>query len=116
VITSDLAAHARTLLEHNRYLTLGTADADGRPWLSPVFFVAAGEREYLWASETDARHSRNLVERPQVSIVVFDSTVLPYHGRAVYATAQAREVADDDLDRVLKIYPGPRGGVALDRT
>ena len=40
----DLAAHARALLNANRYLTLGTVDPDGRPWASPVYFAAAGVR------------------------------------------------------------------------
>jgi predicted pyridoxine 5'-phosphate oxidase superfamily flavin-nucleotide-binding protein len=30
----DLAAHARAIIDANRYLTLGTADGDGRPWTS----------------------------------------------------------------------------------
>src|SRR5215475_11130412 len=74
---ADLIAHARALLDTNRYLTLGTADPDGRPWTSPVYFAAAGERAFYWMSATDAQHSRNLAARPQVSIVVFDSTVAP---------------------------------------
>jgi hypothetical protein len=105
----DLAAHARSLLDANRYLTLGTADPDGRPWTTPVYFAAAGEREFYWLSAADARHSRNLAGRPQVSIVVFDSSVAPYHGRAVYAVAEASELTGDDLDRGLEVYPGPSG-------
>ena len=42
----DLAAHARGLLDVNRYLTLGTVDADGSPWTTPVYFAPAGERDY----------------------------------------------------------------------
>jgi hypothetical protein len=103
-----LTAHARALLDANRYLTLGTVGADGRPWTSPVYFAAAGLREFYWASEADARHSRNLAARPQVSLVVFDSSVLPYHGRALYADATAGELHGDDLDRGLQEYPGPR--------
>ncbi|MGH3661450.1 MAG: pyridoxamine 5'-phosphate oxidase family protein [Micromonosporaceae bacterium] len=113
----DLTAHARDLLNANRYLTLGTTDADGHPWTTPVYFAAAGEREFYWTSSTDARHSRNLAERPQVSIVVFDSTVAPYHGRAVYAVGEGRELSGDELDRGLQIYPGPsdRGGAPVTR-
>ena len=66
----DLAAHARALLDTNRYLTLGTIDPDGRPWTSPVYFSSMGLRAFYWTSATDAQHSRNLAERPQVSIVV----------------------------------------------
>ena len=67
----DIAAHAQELLDANGYLTLGTVDPSGRPWTSPVYFAAAGLREYYWTSETEAAHSRNLAERPHVSVVVF---------------------------------------------
>src|SRR5215475_3138798 len=85
----DLTAHAFAIIDANVYLTLGTADSDGHPWTSPVFFADAGIREFYWISETDAQHSRNLAQRPDVSIVIFDSTVAPYHGRAFYAVGQA---------------------------
>ncbi len=113
----DLAAHARDLLDTNRYLTLGTVDADGRPWTSPVYFAPGGDREFYWASEVDARHSRNIAGRPRVSIVVFDSTVAPYHGRAVYAVGEARELSGGDIDRGLEFYPGSdgRGGAPVAR-
>jgi nitroimidazol reductase NimA-like FMN-containing flavoprotein (pyridoxamine 5'-phosphate oxidase superfamily) len=105
----DLTAHARAIIDANLYLTLGTVDSDGRPWTSPVYFAPAGDRGFTWMSATDARHSRHLAERPQVSIVVFDSTVEPYHGRAVYAVGEARELTGSDLDRALETYPRPDG-------
>jgi len=105
----DLAAHARAIIDANLYLTLGTTDPDGYPWTSPVYFAPAGDREFYWMSATDARHSRHVAARPQVSMVIFDSTVLPYHGRAVYAVGEARELSGSDLDRALEIYPRPGG-------
>jgi hypothetical protein len=113
--TDDLTAHARELLAANDYLTLGTVGPDGRPWTSPVYFAAAGLREFYWTSDANAVHSRNLAGRPHVSIVVFDSTVLPYHGRALYAAGVAGELAGDDLARGLQVYPGStdRGAAAL---
>ena len=113
----DLAAHARAIIDANLYLTLGTADPDGRPWTSPVYFAPAGDREFYWVSATDAQHSRHLAERPQVSMVIFDSTVAPYHGRAVYAVGEARELSGSDLDRALGAYPRPdgRGATAVTR-
>src|SRR5690348_8425857 len=103
----DLGAHALALLESNNYLTLGTADSHGQPWTTPLYFAGAGLRQYYWISETGARHSRNLAECAQVSVVVFDSTLAPYHGRALYAVATARELSRDDLDTGLAVYPGP---------
>ena len=71
---ANLAAHARAIIDTNLYMTLGTADLDGRPWTSPVYFAAGKDRDLYWTSAVDAQHSRNLAERPFVSIVVFDST------------------------------------------
>ncbi|WP_250038102.1 pyridoxamine 5'-phosphate oxidase family protein [Paractinoplanes maris] len=112
-----LAAHARELLEANRYLTLGTVSRGGLPWVGPVYFSWAGEWEFFWVSRTDAEHSRNLAARPAVSFTVFDSTVPAYQGRAVYAVGEGREVPSDDLDEMLVHYPGPagRGGAVFSR-
>jgi Pyridoxamine 5'-phosphate oxidase len=88
-------------------MTLGTADAEGRPWVSPVCFATADYAEFYWVSAHDAAHSRNIAQRPQVSLVIFDSQVPTYHGRAVYLSATASELAGRDLDRGIGIYPGP---------
>ena len=108
----DLADHARAILHANLYLTLSTVGPDGRPWTTPVYFAPAGDREFVWVSTTDARHSEHLAERPDVSLVVFDSTVRPYHGRAVYALGRAHEVPDEGVDRALEVYPRPGSGAA----
>lgn len=104
----DLDAHARELMGVNRYVTLGTADADGTPWVSPVYFAAADDSpDIFWLSAMDSTHSRNIAGRPEVSLVIFDSTVPPYHGRAVYLSGRAAELAGPDLERGVGIYPGP---------
>jgi hypothetical protein len=110
--SESLRRHAYSLLDSNAYLTLGTVDALGRPWVTPVFFAADGFDAFYWVSDRQSRHSRNLSGQPHMSIVVFDSTVAPYHGRALYATASATAVDQDGLERALAVYPGParRGG------
>ena len=116
-MTEDaLAAHARALISANAYLTLGTTDDDGGPWTCPVYFAPAGDDTFVWVSEADARHSRNLARRPRVSLVVFDSTVAPYHGRAVYAVGEAWELAGEALDRALESYPRGTGDGATPLT
>jgi predicted pyridoxine 5'-phosphate oxidase superfamily flavin-nucleotide-binding protein len=112
MVHDDLAAHARTIINTNLYLVLGTTDPDGRPWTSPVYFAAAGDREFYWVSATDARHSLHIAKRPHVSMVIFDSTVAPYHGRAVHAVGEARELSGSDLEGALEVYPRPGGTVA----
>lgn len=95
---------ARSILDENDYMTLATADGAGRPWASPVWYAHDSYRRYLWVSRPETRHSRNLEARGEVGIVVFNSTVAPYEGQAVYIEATARMVADDDVERSLGVY------------
>src|SRR6476619_5254402 len=83
---------ARTVLDGNRYVVLGTADGGGKPWVSPVFYTLSGYRELIWMSSPQALHSRNLAERAEVSLVVFDSRAEPGEGMAVYMCGVAAEV------------------------
>jgi pyridoxine/pyridoxamine 5'-phosphate oxidase len=105
----DLDAVAREILDTCMYMTLGTADAHGRPWVSPVFFAADRYQDFYWISSPEATHSRNLAMRPEVSIVVFDSQAPVGTGQAVYMAATADEVAAGELQRALEVYPGERG-------
>ena len=85
---------ARALLDAARYMVLGTAGEDGKPWVSPVWFAHSGYRELYWVSAPEARHSRNLAGRPEVSIAIFDSGVLPGDAAAVYMEAAAGRAED----------------------
>jgi putative heme iron utilization protein len=99
----DPESAARAVLDANRYMTLGTADEEGVPWVSPVWFATSDQREFFWVSSPEARHSRNIAARPQVSIVIFDSQVVPGSAEAVYMSAVAGQVADD-VDAGLEIF------------
>ena len=85
---------ARAILDGSGYVVLASADAQGTPWSSPVWFAHEGYRELFWVSAPDARHSRNIAARPSIGMVVFDSTVAPGSGQAVYMTATAQQVED----------------------
>ena len=113
----DLDAHARSLIDANLYLTIGTADADGFPWVSPVYFATDDYADFFWVSDENALHSRNILERPAVSMVIYDSQVPTYHGRAVYLRGTASQITGRDLDRGLLVYPGSasRGAGSVDR-
>jgi hypothetical protein len=100
----ELGETARAIIDSNRYMTLGTADEEGRPWVSPVYYVPAGYTEFFWVSSPEVTHSRNLERRPHMSIVVFDSQVPPGTGQAVYMSAVAEELRGIDVDRGIDIY------------
>jgi nitroimidazol reductase NimA-like FMN-containing flavoprotein (pyridoxamine 5'-phosphate oxidase superfamily) len=116
VSDDELAGLARELLDRNLYVTLGTADGEGRPWASPVYFATADYKEIFWVSSQESEHSRNIAVRPEISMVVFDSTVPTYHGRAVYMRGRAEELEGAELERAVGIYPGAaeRGATSVE--
>ena len=106
----DLDATARRVIDRNLYMTLATLDPDGAPRLSPVYFTPARYTDLYWVSSPDAHHSRNLLERPDVRIVIFDSSVAVGHAEAVYLSARARAIPADELDAVIGEAFAGRGG------
>jgi len=88
---------ARELIAANRYMTLATADAAGRPWISPVWF-APDDDGFLWISRPDSRHSRNLAERQELALVIFDSTARPAERQALYVEAVAEQLDGERCD------------------
>jgi hypothetical protein len=80
-------------------MTLATLDPGGRPRVSPVYYTPARYSDFYWVSSPDAQHSRNVHERPEIEIVIFDSTAAAGEGEAVYLGATARQVGDDELEQ-----------------
>jgi uncharacterized protein YhbP (UPF0306 family) len=95
---------ARTIIDSNRYMVLGTADPDGHPWVSPVWFASEDYKYFHWVSSPDARHSRNLAARPEVAIAIFDSTVPVGGAQAVYMSGRAEELTGDELARGSEVF------------
>ena len=102
----DLGTVAKGIIDANLYMVLGTADESGQPWVTPIYFACKDYKEFYWISSPEVRHSHNIIVRPQVSIVIFDSQVAVGKGQAVYMAALAKELMDIDLDRGLQIYNG----------
>jgi nitroimidazol reductase NimA-like FMN-containing flavoprotein (pyridoxamine 5'-phosphate oxidase superfamily) len=95
---------ARAIVDANSYMTLATADADGAPWASPVWFAHEQYETFLWMSQPGARHSRNIAARHDIAIVIFDSTVSPHQRNAVYVEAAATVVPDSELADAVAVY------------
>ena len=113
---AELDAMARRVIDGNHYMTLGTAEPDGGVRLSPVYYTPARYSDFYWVSSPEARHSRNVAERPEVEIVIYDSTARVGDGEAVYIGATVRAIPDDELDAVsgeaFRTTAGARGFTA----
>jgi nitroimidazol reductase NimA-like FMN-containing flavoprotein (pyridoxamine 5'-phosphate oxidase superfamily) len=100
----DPAVIARQIIDSNKYLTLATADGTGRPWACPVWYAHEDYTSFLWVSQPQARHSRNIAARAAVSAVIFDSTVPEGQAQAVYLEALAEELSGAQRDRAIAIF------------
>jgi hypothetical protein len=100
---TDNHAHARAVLDGTCYVVLATADADGAPWATPVWFAHDGLDRLYWLSWPGARHSALIEQRPEIALTVFDSHAVPNEGTAFYATARAQQCPEDQLEDGLRV-------------
>jgi nitroimidazol reductase NimA-like FMN-containing flavoprotein (pyridoxamine 5'-phosphate oxidase superfamily) len=99
----NLGELLQSIVDGNRFMALGTADASGAPWVSPVWYAPLSGREYVWVSRPGTRHSRNIAERPQVAIAIYDSH-RPGTWAAVYLVAVAEELDEDEVEAALEAF------------
>jgi uncharacterized protein YhbP (UPF0306 family) len=100
----DLAGIGREIVDRSLYMVVATADRSGQPWASPVYFAHRDYREIFWVSAPEAAHSRNLVERREVGIVIFDSSAPINTGKGVYISGVAQELPAHDADEGIAIF------------
>lgn len=101
---TDLAALAREIIDSSLYMVLGTADAAGNPWVSPVYFAPEGYQRFYWVSRPEREHSRNIEARPDVTIAIFDSTQPIGTGNGVYVQAHAEMVEGDNRAGGIEVF------------
>ena len=111
--TGDLAV-ARRIVDDVHYVVLSTADAQGLPWCSPVWFAPLDLGAVLWVSRPEATHSRNVAVRADVAYCVFDSTQPDGTGLALYARAVAARVDGPGLAQALATYSERSVALGLD--
>ena len=101
---SDLATVVKSIIDDIIYMVLGTADENGTPWTSPVYFACQDYTNFYWVSSPIARHSLNISVRPRISIVIFDSRAPIGTGQGVYMEAEAGELTGPDLETGIQVY------------
>jgi hypothetical protein len=97
-------AIARAIIGSSLYMVLGTGDEAGTPWVSPVWYAHDGSTTFYWVSSPDAKHSRNLAGRPEISIVIFDSGAPISAGQAVYMSAVAGELGEVEAGAAIEVF------------
>ena len=87
---------AKEIIETISYATIASANKEGKPWNTPVFFIHDRKLNIYWFSDKQNQHSQNVRENENVFIVIYDSTVPEGDGEGVYIQAKAVELNDPE--------------------
>ena len=98
-----LSAIAQDLIDRNRYLTLATG-RPGRPAVGVTGLVCPHGLQGVLLGLLPGHAALPQHRRPQVSIVIFDSSRPPGDTQAVYLSGAAKEVTGPRLPRHLQVY------------
>ena len=91
----ELVKRAKEIIEKIIYITIATVTPEGKPWNSPVYSAYdKNNYTFYWVSPRAAQHSKNITEKPDVFLVIYDSTVPEGTGEGVYVQARASVVTD----------------------
>lgn len=93
----------RFVIQNSELMTVATADASGKPWVSPVGYVADDVYNLYWVSDKNAIHSKNVHERTQVGIVITGANP---SGELddVYFDAEAKELSNpEEIESAIRL-------------
>jgi uncharacterized protein YhbP (UPF0306 family) len=93
---------AAEIINQILYITIASANRDGKPWNSPVYSAFDEHLNFYWSSDKASVHSQNVRENSNVFLVIYDSTMPAGTGEAVYIEAEAIELTDVDEIQVAR--------------
>lgn len=83
----------RGLLNSVTYCSLSTCDADGSPWVSPVYFAFDSALNFYWSSAIASRHSQNLyTNQGKAAIALYQSKKSEAPTDGLYLTGLVTEL------------------------
>jgi len=94
----DEVKKAKKILSRIMYATIATVSKEGKPWNTPLFIALDEKYNFYWGSAHDSQHSKNIRNKKEVFLTVYDSTAPADTGEGVYIEAIAEELEDlDDI-------------------
>ncbi len=98
----NLKQTARNILTDNQYMTLGTVNPDGKPWVSPVVYFYDKKWNLYFMSLPGSRHCQNILENNILAVAIFDSHQDLGQGVGLQIEAEARVAPISETVKVLK--------------
>lgn len=100
----DYVVKAKGIIEQNMYISLATCGEDGKPWSAVVFFAYDNDYNLYFLSAIDSRHAENILKKPDVSGIIFNSTQALGYDDEVQIEGVATLVPKSNVSEVINIY------------
>jgi nitroimidazol reductase NimA-like FMN-containing flavoprotein (pyridoxamine 5'-phosphate oxidase superfamily) len=87
---------AKLVINTNIHMTIATVDAQGKPWITPVFYVHDNSYNLYWTSYKESEHSKNIRNNSNVSIVIYGPVPPENNIDAVYMQATVTQLESEN--------------------
>ncbi len=95
---------AQYILEHNKYMVVATSTKSGKPWASPVFYAHDDNFNFYFLSAIDSLHAKNLVENPDVALVIYDSKQPIGFAEQIQVLGKATVLDLKEVGKAIEVY------------
>jgi uncharacterized protein YhbP (UPF0306 family) len=102
MITDD--GKAKRVIEKNFFMTVSTADIDGSPWISPLYYAFDDSYTFYWYSSKLTKHSGIITRNNRVAVTIFNSNLTENDLGGVFFTGKAYELDEKELSHALDVY------------
>ena len=101
---SNIYDMAKDIIKNNKFLSLATVDNDGKVWSTPLSYSVDENYNFYFTSELDSKHVMNIMDNPEVSFTIFDSTRRVSDIDGLQVTGIVGQVDPSELEKVVKNY------------
>ena len=103
-MSKNIYEMTKDLIKENKFLSLATIDNDGNLWTTPLSYSYDNEYNFYFTSELDSQHIINIIDNPNVSFTIFDSTKRVSDVDGLQVRGIVGEVDKEKLEEVVKNY------------
>ncbi len=85
---------AAKILDTIRYITIASVSPNCLPHNTPVFAAHDTKLNFYFGTHKGSQKARNILQNPNIFVVIYDSTVFAGEGLGVYLQATASQITD----------------------
>jgi nitroimidazol reductase NimA-like FMN-containing flavoprotein (pyridoxamine 5'-phosphate oxidase superfamily) len=94
---------ASRIASYSFYLTLGTCEKNGAPWVAGLVYWVDDKGDFYVVSHADSKHMKHIAENPRVAFTIYNSTGSEKHAHGVQMSGRASILEkDSEIEEALR--------------